>query len=547
MRNKIGRNQPCPCGSGLKYKRCCGRIRNADIASTPMPKIDSRNIWERHRADERIRETQQGLGRPIISTKFQGHQVVAVGNKLYFSKKWKTVIDFLGDYIIKILGSDWGNSEIAKPLEERHTIMQWYDALCKYQRETIKKPGEVYSFTVTGLVACYLGLAYNLYLLDHNVELQTRLVRRLKDQANFQGAYYELIIAGILICAGFTLTLEDETDPKLKHCEFAAISKKTGKKYWVEAKMKSVDGLLGKKKEKGGSTNQNPISRLIPHLNAALAKPANDERLIFIDLNAELEFDDNHKPTWHDKAISRLERFEVEELKSGITAYLFVTNMAFHRRLTVPVAIAAAPFGLGMPDFNRPGYYRLSDIYRRKQKHIDAYCICDFLVQYPHFPTTFDGKLPSEVFGQSSRIIIGETYFFEDVGDDGLMATVTSATVDEIKKLIYIGTDKGQILTRPMSDAELDDYKAHPDAYFGQIVPVTKKVEDRYAFFEWLMESQKGMSRETILKHFANAPDFEHLKNLNDTDLLMEYCERLASSAPIAFKTDEKSGIKKNI
>ena len=22
---KIGRNQPCPCGSGKKYKHCCGR------------------------------------------------------------------------------------------------------------------------------------------------------------------------------------------------------------------------------------------------------------------------------------------------------------------------------------------------------------------------------------------------------------------------------------------------------------------------------------------------------------------------------------------
>ena len=23
--NKIGRNQPCPCGSGRKYKQCCGK------------------------------------------------------------------------------------------------------------------------------------------------------------------------------------------------------------------------------------------------------------------------------------------------------------------------------------------------------------------------------------------------------------------------------------------------------------------------------------------------------------------------------------------
>ena len=26
---KIGRNQPCPCGSGKKYKKCCGRFKNA--------------------------------------------------------------------------------------------------------------------------------------------------------------------------------------------------------------------------------------------------------------------------------------------------------------------------------------------------------------------------------------------------------------------------------------------------------------------------------------------------------------------------------------
>jgi uncharacterized protein YecA (UPF0149 family) len=22
---KIGRNEPCPCGSGKKYKKCCGK------------------------------------------------------------------------------------------------------------------------------------------------------------------------------------------------------------------------------------------------------------------------------------------------------------------------------------------------------------------------------------------------------------------------------------------------------------------------------------------------------------------------------------------
>jgi uncharacterized protein YecA (UPF0149 family) len=27
LESKIGRNDPCPCGSGKKYKKCCGRIK----------------------------------------------------------------------------------------------------------------------------------------------------------------------------------------------------------------------------------------------------------------------------------------------------------------------------------------------------------------------------------------------------------------------------------------------------------------------------------------------------------------------------------------
>jgi hypothetical protein len=46
-------------------------------------------------------------------------------------------------------------------------------------------------FPASGTSRCYLGLAYSLYLIKHNVALQDRLVQRLKDINNFQGAYYE--------------------------------------------------------------------------------------------------------------------------------------------------------------------------------------------------------------------------------------------------------------------------------------------------------------------------------------------------------------------
>jgi len=66
-----------------------------------------------HAAQERIRELQQGRGRPIISGKIKDHQIVAVGNKVHFSKGWKTFPDFLAYYIKDKIGVEWGNAEIA--------------------------------------------------------------------------------------------------------------------------------------------------------------------------------------------------------------------------------------------------------------------------------------------------------------------------------------------------------------------------------------------------------------------------------------------------
>jgi len=232
------------------------RISNMFLSRGALPSVSAK--------------TQQGLGRPIIAFKSGPRQIVAVGNKVYFSDKWKTFPDFLAEHIKQKLGSDWGNAEIAKSLAERHPLMQWYDAYCKYQQATIKTPGEVCDANVTGIVACYLGLAYSLYLLDHNVKIQERLLGRLKDPANFQGAFYELFVANVLIRAGFQLTLEDEGDRASKHCEFAALSRETGKKYWVEAKMASVAGVLGKTQRDGGG-GRKTLGRLIPHLNNALA------------------------------------------------------------------------------------------------------------------------------------------------------------------------------------------------------------------------------------------------------------------------------------
>lgn len=37
--SRIGRNEPCPCGSGLKYKRCCLQKREKGKSASPMHRL----------------------------------------------------------------------------------------------------------------------------------------------------------------------------------------------------------------------------------------------------------------------------------------------------------------------------------------------------------------------------------------------------------------------------------------------------------------------------------------------------------------------------
>jgi hypothetical protein len=530
---KIGRNQPCPCGSGKKFKKCHGAFNQ-----TPPPFAVSAALAVQSKlAREAIRKAQQGFGRPIIATKFQGRQVVAVGNALHWSEKWKTFPDFLFDYIKNKIGSDWGNAEIAKPVDERHPLMQWYDALCRYQAKVITKPGTPTSFMLNGVVACYLSVAYGLYLLEHNVELQDRLIRRLKNVGNFQGAYYELLVASALIQAGFDLALEDESDASTKHCEFSAISPLTKKKYWIEAKMRAVAGQLGRTVA-DGTTSTNPLSSMIKHLNGALAKPAADDRMIFIDLNAEMapDVDDDNRPGFIAAATTRLKRYERSELKAGQTAYVFITNANFHKDLEAPAQLAAFPFGLGIPDFNRAGAFRLSERYRQEKVHADALRAADGLAKLLKFPTTFDGSLSATAFhGELPPLTIGETYRFEGVDEDGrdVIGTVINAIVIEAEKAATIGisTPDGRsiLLKQQMSDAQLADYRSHPDAYFGKIVRPPKGLKGPEDLFEFFMSSFSELSRDEIIARFqGRVPGAD---SMSHDEVLAIYCEGMVSAS----------------
>lgn len=79
-KKKIGRNDPCPCGSGVKFNKCHGRLSLRSVDPAPA-QIKLCAMLESHEAKEARRQYQRGQGKPIISTEFQGYRFTAVGNR----------------------------------------------------------------------------------------------------------------------------------------------------------------------------------------------------------------------------------------------------------------------------------------------------------------------------------------------------------------------------------------------------------------------------------------------------------------------------------
>lgn len=139
--------------------------------------------------------------------------------------------------------------------------------------------------------------------------------------------------------------------------------------------------------------------------------------------------------------------------------------------------------------------------------------------------------------------MIGETYVFEGVKnlsgstEGDLVGTVTAATVLEPEKKVYIGvTDqdgRSCLLAEPMTDQQLADYRAHPEAYFGKLQYVGKGVHTPYELFEFFIESYKGLDRKTLLERLVQHPNVTALANMTDDDLLAEYCEGMVAASPM--------------
>jgi hypothetical protein len=512
---KIGRNDPCPCGSGKKFKKCCyGKNR----ASPPAVHLQ----LERLKAKQLQIEKQQGLGRSIISIEFKGYRFIAVGNRMYYSKKWKTFHDFLFEYIRMIFGKEWVQAEFTKQFKERHPVAQWHEIAHKYMRKYLSDDCTIKNVPMTGAVSAYLNLSYNLYLLAHNLKVQERLIRRLKDISQFRGAQYETYVAAEFIKAGFSLEIENEEDSRTTHCEFTAITKATGQKYSVEAKARQPH------KENVGIGNQ---------LYNALRKEAKHVRIIFIDLNVA----DFMKEVTN--IVGELKRKEINLKIDGEPtppAYVFVTNHPYEYDLEgISEHRAGFAHGFKIPEFGFDfRFTNIRNVLIARQKHKDMFDLVKSICEHDEIPSTFDGEAPEFAFaGEETppRLLIGEKYSIHGHENKDIEGILINATVSETEKKIFgvYRTKEGKqvICTNPITDEELIAYRRQPNTFFGVHLKQGKKAQDPLDLFDFFYDSYKNCTRKKLLSFLENRPDFEKLKNLTTEELLITCCEGWLYSA----------------
>jgi hypothetical protein len=359
---KVGRNDPCPCRSGKKYKRCClltreQESRTGGTQGSSVPHEVRQELIRRTLLQARWVE-KYGHVRPPIAAKHAGQTFVAVGSRLLYDPRWKTFHDFLFTYIGSVFEKDWFKDELTKPLEERHPLMQWYDLLHQFQKTHHHEHAEgeiVHVPAPPAQISALLSFAYDLYTLEHHSLLPQRLVARLNRKDQFQGARYETYVASAFVRAGYDITLEDESDQSTSHCEFSAVHRDTGSTYSIEAKSRHRSGFLG---QAGRPQNLGEIEASISGLLVpALRKEAKHDRVVFIDVNVPPEDCTIFEAEWFKKLASQLKRLEDKPPPGPAlpSAFVFLTNFPYHFvGRDEPLSGSAAFFtGFNVPDFRR--------------------------------------------------------------------------------------------------------------------------------------------------------------------------------------------------
>ncbi len=294
---KIGRNEPCFCGSGKKYKKCCYLKNNPQLIPN-ITRVESTPELEelKNKAEEENNEIRkkylEPLGIYINFVKpaiFQGKKFWTMGSRLYYERPpEETFHEFIVFVFTNTLGEEWRKLQDSLPQEKRHFIYKSYQKYRDWLKKNMteqNKVGKLWAMKPDGWTLALLTLAFDVYCIMHTSNLPIGTLNRLKNYDQYQGARYEIAIAAIFARLGYKLKFLDEQNLKTTHPEFIATDPENGEQITVEVKSKHREGVINT----AGETPKDQllwgdIQRL--YRQAKKQNPKDKPFIIFIDLNS---------------------------------------------------------------------------------------------------------------------------------------------------------------------------------------------------------------------------------------------------------------------
>lgn len=523
---KTGRNEPCPCGSGKKFKKCCLNATKLGARRAPTPErypaflARAQAMLRQHQAAENVRQQQQGHGNPIVSwmDEANGFRFVAVKQTVHWGKNWVIFPNFLDYFLKNTLGHEWGESERSKG---QHPLFRW---LQKTQAYSSHKPGEpkVKTIVMMGFIACWLYLAYALYLIAHHDEIPQPLLKRLRNPINFMPAYHEAIVGAALAVAGMEISCAETQAGSTPTPEFRAKSKASGKTYEVEAKRKN-----GWKAPTGDVLNAGFQRELHGYVrdqiyNASKKKLTNPVYWFELSIPTMMAEAD-----W--RAVAEKAEAAIRDAENSMTvdgqpiapAYVIITNHTFLADEDVTghpcfgflqtIKIDDYPFG-------RP--LEIEAALEGYDKHRDIFWLMEAWRTASTVPTTFDGSPPEllDSDGKPQRTVkIGDMIEVPDMHGETVRATVEEiSSWGDDKAMLAVGANgRHWLVEMPLTAGEAQAARRYTDAVFGKDnASRSLRDDDPFDLYDWLLKAHANMTQEQVDKFFERNPTVAHYKDL---------------------------------
>ena len=474
-----------------------------------------------HQAAESVRQQQQGHGKPIVSWKDEvnGFRFVGVKHTPHWGNNWIIFPDFLDYFMKKTLGREWCERERNK---SQHPLFGW---LQKTQAHSSHMPGEpkVKTIVMMGFIACWLQLAYALYLIAHHDDIPKQLLKRLRDLVSFMPAYHEAIVGAALAVAGMEISCAETKAGSTPTPEFRAKSKASGLTYEVEAKRKN-----GWKAPTADVRNAEFLRELEGYVrdqiyNASKKKLKNPVYWFELSIPTMMTEAD-----W--RIVAEKVHAAIRDAENSMTvdgqplapAYLVITNHTFlanedvtgHPRFGFlqTIKIDDYPFGRAMEiEAALEGY----------DKHRDIFWLMEAWKTASTAPTTFDGS-PPELLDSDGKpqptVKIGDIIEVPDEHGKAVHAAVEEiSSWGEDKAMLAVGANgRHWLVEMPLTAGEAQAARRYTDAVFGKDNASRElREDDPFDLYDWLLGAHANMTQEQVNKFFEQNSTVAHYAGLS--------------------------------